>query len=247
MTEEIKLYQIDQDDLRGLDGVPAFVTFGETMVRETPADNERPERTRQVYLSMAGSEYTLAMGLARLGIPASYITRVPENPYGRALRNIAREKRRQHQPFRLGAQGRTHRALHLRDRPHAAQEHRRLPAQVFRRLQTRRRHGRLGRRAQGLRALPHSGISFGLSTHSGYERNYNLAAFLEAAAARPEGCLDGTRLQLSRNALVTGAGAGHDDADGRGPCRHPDHLHRRHGPTLRHGLRPVFGQTDGRR
>ena len=40
MTEEIKFYQIDQDDLGGLDGAPVFVTFGETMVRETPADME---------------------------------------------------------------------------------------------------------------------------------------------------------------------------------------------------------------
>ena len=41
---------------------------------------------------MAGSEYTLAIGLSRLGIPSAYITRVPENPYGRAVRNILREQ-----------------------------------------------------------------------------------------------------------------------------------------------------------
>jgi 2-dehydro-3-deoxygluconokinase len=70
---------------------PAFVTFGEVMVRDTPADMERPERTRLVHLSMAGSEYTLAMGLSRLGIPGAFITRVPDNPYGRAVRNSARE------------------------------------------------------------------------------------------------------------------------------------------------------------
>ena len=87
---EIPFFNISDDDLSGIAG-PAFVTFGETMVRDTPADNERPERTRLVHLSMAGSEYTLAIGLSRLGIPAEYITRVPDNPYGRALRNIARE------------------------------------------------------------------------------------------------------------------------------------------------------------
>ena len=86
-------YNITKDNLSGLDGQPpAFVTFGEVMVRDTPADMERPERTRLVHLSMAGSEYTLAMGLSRLGISAGYITRVPDNPYGRALRNIAREQ-----------------------------------------------------------------------------------------------------------------------------------------------------------
>jgi 2-dehydro-3-deoxygluconokinase len=36
-----------------------------------------------------------------------------------------------------------------------------------------------------------SGISFGLATHSGYERNYLLEAFTEAMAAKPAGCLVG--------------------------------------------------------
>ncbi len=54
---------------------PAFVTFGEVMVRDTPADTERPERTRLVHLSMAGSEYTLAIGLDRLGIPNELMRR----------------------------------------------------------------------------------------------------------------------------------------------------------------------------
>ena len=87
---EFPFFEITTDDLSYLEP-STFVTFGETMVRDTPADLERPERTRLVHLSMAGSEYTLAMGLARLGIPAEYITRVPDNPYGRAVRNIARE------------------------------------------------------------------------------------------------------------------------------------------------------------
>ena len=88
MEQQSLLCNIIQDDLSEF-APSTFVTFGETMVRDTPADMERPERTRLVHLSMAGSEYTLAMGLGRLGIPSSYITRVPDNPYGRALRNIA--------------------------------------------------------------------------------------------------------------------------------------------------------------
>ena len=86
------LFDISKDDLERFQKQgPVFVTFGEVMIRETPADWERPERTRQVLLSMAGSEYTLAIALSRLGIPSAYITRVPDNPYGRAVRNIARE------------------------------------------------------------------------------------------------------------------------------------------------------------
>ena len=42
-------YDITQDDLGCFEGQgPAFVTFGEVMVRDTPADMERPERTRLV-------------------------------------------------------------------------------------------------------------------------------------------------------------------------------------------------------
>src|SRR5512137_2532864 len=89
---EVPLFDIMRDTFeRDHNQGPAFVTYGEVMLRDTPADMERPERTRLVHLSMAGSEYTLAIGLARLGIPTSYITRVPDNPYGRAVRNIARE------------------------------------------------------------------------------------------------------------------------------------------------------------
>ena len=71
---------------------PAFVTFGETMVRDTPADNERLERTRQVWVSLGGSELTVAVMLSRLGIPSSYITRLPDNPFGWMLRDVAREQ-----------------------------------------------------------------------------------------------------------------------------------------------------------
>ncbi len=91
-----------KDDLSALNtGGPVAVMMGEVMVRDTPADMERPERTRLVYVSMAGSEYNLAIGLSRLGIPAAYITRVPDNPYGRSARNIAREQGVEHGLFRL--------------------------------------------------------------------------------------------------------------------------------------------------
>ena len=48
-------YDIAKDDLGRFGRGPALVTFGEVMVRDTPADMERPERTRLVHLSMAGS------------------------------------------------------------------------------------------------------------------------------------------------------------------------------------------------
>ena len=92
MSDSLK-HDITKDDLSWLNGHdPVFVTFGETMVRDTPADLERPERTRLVHLSLAGSELSLAIGLSRLGVHAGYITRIPDNPYGRGLSNVAREQ-----------------------------------------------------------------------------------------------------------------------------------------------------------
>ena len=43
----------------------------------------------------------------------------------------------------------------------------------------------------GARLFHTSGITLGLAAHSGYDRNYNLAAFNEALAAKPASCLVG--------------------------------------------------------
>ena len=86
-------YNILEDDLSGLAGKePAFVTLGETMIRDTPADMQRAERSRHIDISPSGSEHILCVGLSRLGIPCRYITRVPDNPYGWMLRNVSREQ-----------------------------------------------------------------------------------------------------------------------------------------------------------
>jgi 2-dehydro-3-deoxygluconokinase len=170
---------------------PAFVTFGEPMVRDTPADNERPERTRHVHLSIAGSEYTLAMGLARLGVPSSYVARVPANPYGRMLRNVARENgvntdhivwASKYEPmgrfiYEIGRTPRKNTGTY--QRMHSAA--------------SKLDEGMVdwGTALEDCMLFHTSGISFGLATHSGYERNYLLAAFMEALANMPEDCLVG--------------------------------------------------------
>jgi hypothetical protein len=72
MSSQALKYDITQDNLSAFEGrASAFVTFGETMVRDTPEDMQRPESTRQVHISLAGSEYTLAIILARFGIPSA--------------------------------------------------------------------------------------------------------------------------------------------------------------------------------
>jgi 2-dehydro-3-deoxygluconokinase len=185
-------FDITKDDLSHFGGRgPAFVTFGEVMVRDTPADMERPERTRLVHLSMAGSEYTLAMGLARLGIPSGFITRVPDNAYGRALRNIAREQ----------CVDTSHIVWAPRTEPigRFIYEIGRTPRKnvgTYQRMYSAA--SRLGPGMVDWAAALHdatlfhtSGISFGLAAHSNYDRNYILGAFQEAVAAKPEACLVG--------------------------------------------------------
>jgi 2-dehydro-3-deoxygluconokinase len=179
------------DDLSAFDGGPAFVTFGEVMVRDTPADSERLERARQVWLSLAGSEFTLAIMLARLGIPSAFITRVPDNPYGWMLRNVAREQGVDADHFAWADAkepiGRFLYELGRTPRPGKGWYQRRYSAA------SRLGPGMIDWRAALARAgiFHASGITFGLSAHSGYERNYLQEAFVEALGARPEGCLVG--------------------------------------------------------
>lgn len=185
-------YDITKDDLSrfGARG-PVFVTFGEVMVRDTPADNERPERTRLVYLSLAGSEYTLAMGLARFGIPSGYITRVPNNPYGQMVRNIARENGINTDHFVWAPKtepiGRFIYELGRTPRPNVGIYQRKYSAASC--LDA----GMVDWAAalQDCKLFHTSGITFGLANHSGYAHNYLRAAFEEAVKEKPEDCLVG--------------------------------------------------------
>jgi 2-dehydro-3-deoxygluconokinase len=184
-------FNILHDDIQHTTEGPVFVTFGEVMVRDTPADMKRPEETRLVHLSMAGSEYTLAIGLSRLGIPAAYITRVPDNPYGRAVRQIA--------------QGNGVNCDHIVWAPKTEPIGRfiyeigRTPRKntgVYQRMYSAA--SKLGAgmvdwasALRNARLLHTSGISFGLSNHSGYEHNYNYEAFIDAMTHKPKSCLVG--------------------------------------------------------
>jgi len=189
MTGTAVTHDITKDDLTAFAGRgPALVTFGETLVRDTPDDLQRLERTARVQISLAGSEYTLAMMLARLGIPSAYITRVPDNPYGWLVRDTARGQGVNTDHFVWAPKtepigrflyelGRTpHKSVGWYQRMYSAAS-------------------RLGRgmvdwksALRDSRILHVSGISFGLSNHSQYERNYLLEAFEEALSMKPKGC-----------------------------------------------------------
>ena len=189
---EEKEFDIANDDLSDFAArSAAFVTFGETMVRDTPADDERLERTRRVSVSLAGSEFTLAVTMARLGVPSSYITRVPDNPYGWMLRNVAREQGVGTDHFvwadKTEPIGRFLYELGRTPRRGAGWYQRKFSAA------SRLGPGMVDWEVALKDALLFhtSGITFGLSTHSGYERNYPLEAFQEAMRAKSPECLMG--------------------------------------------------------
>jgi len=192
MAASNEVFDILNDDLSRFAGRnAAFVTLGEVMVRDTPADNERLERTRRVSVSLAGSEFTLAVMLSRLGVPSSYITRVPDNPYGWMLRNVAREQgvSTEHLVWAEKTEpiGRFLYELGRTPRSGAGWYQRKFSA--VSRLGAGMVNWKVA--LSDARLFHTSGITFGLSVHSGYERNYLLEAFQEAVQARPSGCLVG--------------------------------------------------------
>jgi len=185
----VRQLDILADNLSDFSGPdPRFVTFGETMIRETPADRQRAERTRNVHLSLSGSEHILCAGLSRLGIPCRYITRVPDNPHGWMLRNVSRELDIDTSYFVWAHKS----DLMGRYIYEIGRTPRRSTAWY------QRRHSAASMLGAGMvdwesalrraKLLHTSGITLGLATHSGYERNYNLEAFQEALAAKPGDC-----------------------------------------------------------
>ncbi|UCG64750.1 MAG: sugar kinase [Deltaproteobacteria bacterium] len=193
-------YDITKDDLKEFEGKgSAFVTFGEVMLRETPADMERPERTRLVHLSMAGSEYTLAICLKRLGIPSSYITRVPDNPYGWSARNILRENgvNTDHIVWAAKTEPIGRFIYELGRTP-------RRTVGIYQRMYTAASKLEAGMvdwesALKDAQLFHTSGITFGLATHSSYERNYTYEAFKEALKRKPKDCLVGLDFNYRAN------------------------------------------------
>ena len=57
-----------------------IVTFGEIMLRLAPPGLERFLQTPQFVATFGGGEANVAVALAQLGVPASYVTVLPENP-----------------------------------------------------------------------------------------------------------------------------------------------------------------------
>jgi 2-dehydro-3-deoxygluconokinase len=66
------------------------VTFGEAMLRLTPPGLRRLEHASAVDLGIAGAELNVAVALTRLGEPATWVSRLPDNALGRRVAAEAR-------------------------------------------------------------------------------------------------------------------------------------------------------------
>lgn len=68
------------------------VTLGEAMLRLSPLDSHRLEQASSFDAKIGGGELNVAVGVARLGLSSAWVSKLPENPIGRMVRNKAREQ-----------------------------------------------------------------------------------------------------------------------------------------------------------
>jgi len=66
------------------------VTFGETMLRLTPPHQLRIEQSSQLEMHVGGSESNVAVGIARLGMRAAWLSRLTDNVLGRHIEQTLR-------------------------------------------------------------------------------------------------------------------------------------------------------------
>jgi len=62
-----------------------LVTFGETMLRLSPPDDERLETADQYTVRAAGAESNVAVAAQRLGLDAMWASKLPDSPVGRRV------------------------------------------------------------------------------------------------------------------------------------------------------------------
>lgn len=67
------------------------VTLGEAMLRLSPPNYRRLEQATSLDVFIGGAELSVAVGVSRLGLRSSWVTKVPKGPIGRLITNKARE------------------------------------------------------------------------------------------------------------------------------------------------------------
>ncbi|MBI5834919.1 MAG: sugar kinase [Armatimonadetes bacterium] len=68
------------------------ITFGEAMLRLAPPNFERLEQANSLDMRPGGAELNVAVACARLGLRTAWVSRLPDQPLGRHIRNKAREQ-----------------------------------------------------------------------------------------------------------------------------------------------------------
>jgi len=68
------------------------VTLGEAMIRLSPPNHQRLEQATSLDVVIGGAELSVAVGVARLGLRSSWVTKLPKNSLGRRILNQAREQ-----------------------------------------------------------------------------------------------------------------------------------------------------------
>ncbi|MGA1999255.1 MAG: sugar kinase [Terriglobales bacterium] len=67
------------------------VTFGEAMIRLSPPNYQRLEQANSFEVQVGGGELNVAVGIARLGLKSTWVSRLPMNPLGRLMENRVRQ------------------------------------------------------------------------------------------------------------------------------------------------------------
>ncbi|MFB6146502.1 MAG: bifunctional 2-dehydro-3-deoxygluconokinase/2-dehydro-3-deoxygalactonokinase [Halobacteriaceae archaeon] len=62
-----------------------LVTFGESMLRLSPPGHDRLERVDQLDVHVAGAESNVAVAANRLGLDATWLSKLPDSPLGRRV------------------------------------------------------------------------------------------------------------------------------------------------------------------
>ncbi|PSP77883.1 2-keto-3-deoxygluconate kinase, partial [Halobacteriales archaeon QH_6_68_27] len=62
-----------------------LVTFGESMLRFSPPDQDRLERVDQLDVHVAGAESNVAVAANRLGLDATWLSKLPDSSLGRRV------------------------------------------------------------------------------------------------------------------------------------------------------------------
>jgi 2-dehydro-3-deoxygluconokinase len=71
--------------------MPEVVTFGEAMIRLSPPHFQRLEQAATLDVQVGGGELNVAVGVSRLGLTSTWVSRLPQNSLGRLAENRARQ------------------------------------------------------------------------------------------------------------------------------------------------------------